>query len=95
MHYEGGLHKGSEVEELAGAGLPLLGSTQQCLCLCCVLTLHSPAPCIGVRCQDCELNGVTNSKPATYGVGYGMFTARVTMLIAMITVPEYDNDSDN
>ncbi len=43
MHYEGSLHKGGEVEELAGAGLPLLGSTQQSLGLCCILTLHSPA----------------------------------------------------
>ena len=43
MHYEGGLHKGGEVEELAGASLALLGSTQQGFCLCCILALHSPA----------------------------------------------------
>ena len=48
MHYESGLHKGGEVEELAGAGLPLLSSTQQGLCLCCILTLYSPAQFVGV-----------------------------------------------
>ena len=43
MHYEGSLYKGAEVEELPGASLTLLCSTQQGFGLGCILTLHCSA----------------------------------------------------